>query len=64
MVALSNGGCWVCERKPQSHFSLHIDHCHKTKKVRGLLCQRCNQALGLMKDNGILLKKLAEYANA
>lgn len=29
----------------------HIDHCHITKKVRGLLCSRCNQGIGLLKEN-------------
>ena len=29
----------------------HVDHCHKTGKIRGLLCSNCNTALGLLKDN-------------
>lgn len=40
---------------------LNIDHCHKTGKVRGLLCDSCNKALGLFKDNVENLNKAIEY---
>ena len=39
----------------------HIDHCHATKKVRGILCKKCNSVLGMVKDNPDTLKNLAEY---
>jgi hypothetical protein len=38
-----------------------VDHCHKTGKIRGLLCQNCNRALGKFKDSPDLLRKAAEY---
>lgn len=38
-----------------------IDHCHATGKVRGLLCARCNTALGLMRDSPDLLMDAATY---
>jgi len=50
-------GCYVCG----SHDHLHIDHNHDTGKVRGCLCVRCNHALGLMRDNPLLIRKLADY---
>lgn len=28
-----------------------VDHCHKTKKIRGLLCNHCNLAIGYLKDS-------------
>src|SRR3990167_545133 len=38
-----------------------VDHCHKTKKVRGLLCLNCNHGIGKFKDSIHLLKKAIEY---
>lgn len=39
----------------------HIDHNHKNGKVRGLLCSRCNQAIGLLNEDMEILKKAYEY---
>lgn len=39
------GRCAICKRLPTIR-RLSFDHCHKTGKFRGLLCQRCNLALG------------------
>lgn len=39
----------------------YIDHCHKTNKIRGLLCHQCNLALGHVKDNIQILKGLIKY---
>jgi hypothetical protein len=39
----------------------HIDHCHATMKVRGILCNRCNTVLGLVADDAALLSSLAGY---
>lgn len=40
---------------------LSIDHCHKTGKIRGLLCSKCNTALGLLKDSIEILEKSIKY---
>lgn len=40
---------------------IHIDHCHTTGAIRGILCGSCNRALGLMRDNPVRLRKLADY---
>lgn len=40
----------------------HIDHDHITGRVRGLLCQRCNLALGHLEDSPELIEKLLQYA--
>ena len=38
-----------------------IDHCHITNKVRGVLCNNCNTALGLVKDNRQTLLNMLQY---
>jgi len=40
---------------------LHVDHCHKTGKIRGLLCQNCNTGLGQFKDNINNLENAIKY---
>ncbi len=42
---------------------LSVDHCHKTGKVRGLLCSRCNHLLGNAKDEVTILLRAVEYLN-
>jgi Recombination endonuclease VII len=44
LLKAQGGGCAICGAKPKTR-RLHVDHDHKTGKVRGLLCHRCNRAL-------------------
>jgi hypothetical protein len=39
----------------------HIDHCHKTEQVRGLLCHHCNTMLGLARDDILILTNAINY---
>ena len=71
MLLTQDGKCAICKAEPpknQHKTRLNIDHNHETGKVRGLLCDCCNRALGLMRDNTDLLSKaidyLTKYANA
>ncbi len=59
-----NGLCSICEKAPKDCKSLDVDHCHITKKVRGLLCNACNQGLGFFKDNPSLLQKAISYLSS
>ena len=69
-----NYKCWICECgvsdrrnkvKPSSEKDADVyfavDHNHKTKKVRGLLCSKCNTALGQFEDNPELLRRAIKY---
>lgn len=63
-----NNKCAIC-KLPESRIlsksgkisDLAVDHCHKTGKVRGLLCGDCNTALGLLKDNLITINNAIAY---
>lgn len=63
MLKEQNGSCKICGKgyEKQRYKRLAVDHCHKTKKVRGLLCYQCNSALGLFYDNSELLGKAIAY---
>ena len=59
---LQEGKCAICAVDEKDlTVALHIDHCHKTKKIRGLLCGAHNQALGLFNDDVELLQKAIDY---
>ncbi len=55
------GKCAICKGKCITGKALSIDHCHKTNEVRGLLCSRCNTALGLLEDDIDRLKTAIDY---
>lgn len=62
LLIKQNNCCATCpEKKNPNKNNLHIDHCHKTNKVCGLLCGPCNTALGLLKENEELMFNLINY---
>lgn len=62
MFEAQDGVCAICEESEEGRL-LAVDHCHETNKVRGLLCGSCNRALGLFKDDPILLSRAKEYVS-
>ena len=58
---LANNKCQLCGKEFKDDKDKHLDHCHKSKKVRGLLCTECNLGLGLFEDSIVNLKRAMEY---
>ena len=56
MIEAQGGTCAVCPGKPE-----HVDHDHKTGRVRGILCFNCNQALGNVRHDRTVLRGLISY---
>jgi hypothetical protein len=57
-----NNCCAICGRAAgEGKKCLHVDHCHKTKMIRGLLCHNCNVSLGRFKDDINIILKAIEY---
>jgi Recombination endonuclease VII len=64
LYQIQQGKCVGCEaHQSELNRSLCVDHNHETKKVRGLLCAKCNTALGQANDNINILKRLVIYMN-
>ncbi len=64
LVEQQNGVCAICQNpqiKKHLKTRLSIDHDHVSGRVRGLLCDTCNRALGLFKDNVVTLGAAYEY---
>ena len=55
---MSNTNCQICHAELTKKC---IDHCHSTNKIRGVLCNNCNTALGLVGDNVDTLHKMINY---
>ena len=62
MFEAQAGHCAICGQ-PQESFTkaFAVDHCHRTGKVRGLLCSNCNSALGKFGDNIHTVISAMEY---
>ena len=65
---LQNGLCAICGKPETTVYKnsclqsrLCIDHDHNTKKIRGLLCSKCNTALGHFKDDIEIIEKAILY---
>ena len=62
MLAAQGGGCAICGKPPvPGKRGFHVDHCHQTGRVRGLLCSNCNTLLGLAGESEAVLRAAINY---
>lgn len=62
LLDAQSGRCAICRREHCGPgFQLHVDHCHGSKKIRGLLCAKCNTAIGLLDDDPARADAVATY---
>lgn len=63
-IEIQGNSCKCCKRGfrwGDKQTTPHVDHCHESNEVRGILCNRCNTVLGLCNDDVGLLSELARY---
>jgi hypothetical protein len=61
LIVKQAGGCAICRVTLTMAAQVHLDHCHATGKVRGILCQKCNIGLGHFNDDMKLLRSAIHY---
>lgn len=61
MIRAQGGRCAICDDEFTSDKHTHVDHCHHTGTIRGILCVTCNLMLGHAKDDQRRLLAAAQY---
>lgn len=61
MMQGQGNSCLTCGKLFKKRSDAHVDHCHKTQKVRGLLCSHCNTAIGLVYEKEETLQNMINY---
>lgn len=56
-----DGKCEICGKTDTRNGRVSLDHCHSKNKLRGFLCGKCNMALGVFKDDTLLLNNAIKY---
>lgn len=61
MKISQNSKCKICKKEFRNSDDAHVDHCHKTGKIRDLLCFKCNSILGFCNDDSFILESAIFY---
>jgi hypothetical protein len=60
LIKNQNNKCACCELE-LIEGKIHVDHCHNTNKICGVLCSKCNRAIGFLNHSSKILEKAARY---
>ena len=61
MIDAQDGKCAICKSDLETTHNVCVDHCHKTNKIRGILCRKCNLGIGHLNDSPQILKSAQMY---
>lgn len=62
MMEGQNYQCAICGDELEDYsYKTHLDHCHETGRIRGILCRGCNTGIGMLRDNVDILKSAIKY---
>lgn len=61
LFRLQGSVCAICKGGESTGKNWHVDHCHNTDKIRGILCHSCNLMIGHAEDNTKTLLAAVEY---
>ena len=61
LLERQGGVCAICATDAPRGKNWHVDHCHDTNAVRGILCGPCNTGLGHFRDDPDRLRKAIDY---
>jgi hypothetical protein len=61
MLKTQNNCCAICKKEFENNKHTHVDHCHDTGKVRGLLCNKCNLGIGYLRSSPEIAESAANY---
>ena len=61
MIKQQNNVCAICKNEFVNSNDKHVDHCHDSNKIRGVLCKHCNLGLGHFRDSPKLLQRAIFY---
>lgn len=61
MLEAQGHRCAICEHEFKTMKNTHVDHCHASGVVRGLLCGKCNMGLGLFRDKPEIINNAIAY---
>lgn len=67
LLKSQSGKCAICQHpisfcgRGTTKEKAHVDHCHETGAIRGILCAVCNTSLGRFNDDAALLRRAADY---